>query len=68
MRIKNFKMAEFFACNAETRPPYCKFKTNVCCFNCEHNAECMNKAKYLEIIRPCDWTVFDQEEVCPYAV
>ena len=62
-----YKMKDYSVCNAKIRPPYCKFDTPVCCFNCEYNAECMNKAKFLEIIRPCDWTVFDREEICEFA-
>lgn len=68
MRTNQFKMSEFFACNAAIRPPYCKQTTNVCCFNCEYQAECMMHSAHHGIIKPCDWKIFDQEEICEFAV
>lgn len=68
MKIKNFRMSEFLTCNAQLRPSYCKFATNVCCFPCEYNSECSEYAKANKLMRPCTMSIFDEYEICEYAL
>ena len=68
-QTKKFKMAETMACAASTRPSYCKFDTNMCCFGCEFNADCTKYAKEEGIkILPCTHLIFDIDEQCEFAV
>jgi len=67
--LNDYKMKTFLACAAANRPSYCKFKTNVCCFNCEYNSECTIYAKANNIkILPCTTKIFDKNELCEYAL
>lgn len=63
-----FKMEEFAACGAQKRPEYCKMETNYCCFNCEHQKDCMVIALRDKLMRPCGIYVFDMDEVCEFAL
>ena len=69
MNLKKFKMNKFLACGAQQRPPYCKFDTNVCCFSCEYNEECTKYAKENGYkILPCSPDLFEEEEICEFAL
>jgi len=66
--MKKFKMVEFVTCGAQTRPSYCKFTTNVCCFGCEYNSACMEYAKENKLMRPCGPQHFEVDELCEFAL
>lgn len=68
--LKKFAMYNFVACAATNRPEYCQFETNVCCFSCELNDECMAfvKSKTRRRMLPCTVSIFDEEEVCEFAL
>lgn len=61
-------MNEFMACAAKIRPDYCHFETNVCCFSCEHNSECTEWAMKNKLMRPCTPAIFEEQEVCEFAI
>jgi len=64
-----YKMTDYNACSARIRPSYCKFTTNVCCFGCEYNLICLQYAKNEGIkILPCGPYVFEEQEVCEFAI
>ena len=50
---KKYEMMKYSACGAKTRPHYCKYETNMCCFGCDKNEECMEYAKITKSMRPC---------------
>jgi hypothetical protein len=68
MKLKKFKMSEFMACAAKSRPDYCKYDTNFCCFGCEYNTECMEHALKNRLMRPCTSDVFEESEVCEFSL
>lgn len=69
MKIKNFRMNEFSGCAAPNRPSYCKYETNMCCFGCDYNDVCTGyaRAKGIKMI-PCTENVFEEHEVCNFAL
>jgi hypothetical protein len=54
-------------CTATTRPSFCFFNTNLCCFNCKKNSECQVK-NYNNKVKPCTFNELDGDEICPYMI
>ena len=65
---KKYEMMKYSACGAKTRPHYCKYETNMCCFGCDKNEECMEYAKITKSMRPCGTEHFKQLEVCEWTL
>lgn len=66
---ENYKMKNFYACIAKTRPKYCQFDVNQCCLLCDENLKCTTKAKLMgEKIIPCSGDLFEEHEICEFSI
>lgn len=69
----NSKMEDKFFCSAKARPIVCKLETNVCCFNCKFNNECIamaknyNKTHTIKCTIPCTSSNVSSDEMCGFA-
>ena len=66
--MAKYKMSEYTACAAQIRPTYCKMEANYCCLWCVHIKDCEKLATKEKLIRPCTLELFDEEEICEFAV
>ena len=64
-----YKQVKYKMCTAKNRPSYCKVSSPKCCVNCEFLDECINYSKTFNFkIKPCTLDIFDEFEVCEFAI
>lgn len=82
MNEKTFIQSNTKKCAAQTRPDYCFFTSNVCCFSCEKNDECFEIATEKKTVKPCrpimpvimpngvieSVTLFNEFEQCEFSI
>ena len=82
MTEKAYVQSDTKKCAAQSRPDYCFFASNVCCFSCDKNGECFSIATEKKAIRPCrpmmpitmlnsvveHVELFDEYEQCEFSI
>lgn len=58
---------DYLFCSAKNRPPFCFYKTNLCCYKCKRNVECYQK-NIDNKIKPCLNDELESDEICSYMI